>query len=459
MNDLYKKIRDKNIRSTLKYAVIDGILWSCMFGMSEDYLIPFALHFKSSPLFISLLTGIAQLGISIFQILGAQFIVHYKKRKFFIILSNQLHAFSWIFILVFTYITKNPLVIIIFYFIGNGATNFAAPAWLSWMNETVPPHLRGEYWGKRLRIMGFFQFLATSTAGFILYYFKNIVNNELIGFGIIFVIATLFRALSIFPISKMVEAPMCVPERKQELTLFTFFKKSSHANFIKFILFSVMMTFSVNLLAPMLPIHILKTLKFNYIFFALITMTANITIFLSTAYWGPLIDRFGNYAIMQVCAIGIILPPLLWTFISHLYLILFIQIIAGFMWAGFTLSTLNFIFDSVKKEHISYATAITTSLNNIMAFLGSITSGFISLLAPKLKILHFSALNLEIVFLSSFLARLATVLFFSKSFKEVRRTPPVPSHIHFLIYDPARNIYNQIEIFYKKIKKVTKLDL
>ncbi len=458
MKDLYKKFKDNRIKYTLKYAVLDGILWSCMFGLAEDYLIPFALHFKSSPLFISLIIGSAQLGISIIQLLGAQFILNYRKRKLFIIICNQVHAFSWIFILIMTYTTENPIFIIIFYLMGIGATNFAAPAWLSWMNEVVPSNLRGEYWGKRMRVMGFFQFLATSTAGTSLYFFKNIMHNELLGFAILFILATIFRAASIFPISRMREPKMIVPYKNKTYSIFKFMKTSLHSNFMKFIIFSILMTFSVNILVPMLPVHILKTLKFNYIYFALITMTANIAVFISTAYWGPLIDKFGNYVIMRLCAVGILIPPFFWVFTKSLYFIKLIQIVAGFMWAGFTLSTLNFIFDSIKKEHISIATAITTSLNNLMAFFGSITSGFLSIIVPQFHLFKFSALNLEIIFFISFVARLITIILFSRSFKEVRKTQPAPSQIHFLIYYPARNIFNEIKILYGKIKKVTNFD-
>ncbi|MDD5065679.1 MAG: MFS transporter [bacterium] len=451
MEDLFQKIKEKRIAKTLRYALIDGVLWSCMFGLAEDYLIPFALHFQTSPFFISLITGSAQLGISIIQLLGARFIGYHQKRKWLIIICNQFHAFSWILVLVLTYTMKNPVFIIVFYFIGVISTNFGTPAWLSWMNETVPARLRGEYWGKRNRIMGFFQFLATSTAGLTLYFFKNIIHHEFIGFAVIFTLAALFRSSSILPLSRMHEPQMKVPQKGKELTLLKFLKSSGRTNFKKFVLFNILMTFSVYFMPAMLSIHILKTLKFNYIQFALINMTVNIASFISMAYWGSLIDRFGNYAIMRLCAIGIILPSLLWAFLRNIYFILPIQIFSGFVWAGFNLTTFNFIFDLVKKEDISSATAITTSLNNIMAFLGSVIAGLISHFTPGITWLPFSALNLEIIFLISFLFRALTVLIFLPSFREVKQTEPVPSEMHFLVYFPARNIMNQIRVIHKKI--------
>lgn len=453
MKKLFQKISDPRTRQTLKYAIMDGVLWSSMFGMAEDYLIPFALHFRASPFQISLITAGGQLGISMVQFLGARFIENYRKRKILIIVCNQLHAFSWIAILVLTALTHNPLFIILFYFTGTTSANFGAPAWLSWMNDLVPAGFRGEYWGVRNRAMGFFQFLATCSAGLILYFFRHALRMELAGFAVLFGLAALFRSLSAVPLSRMAEPAMTVPPDEKKLTVIKFLKDPGHANFRKFVLFSCLMTFSVFFLPTMLSIHILKTLHYNYLFYAVIIMTSSVSSFLSMAYWGPLIDRFGNYALMRLCSVCIVLPALLWAFTRSLIFIIPLQVFAGFVWAGFNLTTFNFIFDSVKKEDVAPATAITSSLNSLMAFLGTFSAGVISRYAPLFAGLKFSPLNLEIIFLLSFLLRGATVLFLLRSFREVKKTAPLPPVIYLLAYFPARNIISEISVIGRRIRK------
>ena len=61
MRKFLKQIKDEKIRKGLYYSVLDGVLWACMFGVSENYIAPFIVFFGASVMQVSLLQGFSQL--------------------------------------------------------------------------------------------------------------------------------------------------------------------------------------------------------------------------------------------------------------------------------------------------------------------------------------------------------------------------------------------------------------
>lgn len=456
MKNFIIKVKNQDVRKGLIYSVWDGALWAVMFGFADNYLAPFALYFGATALQVSLIAAAGQLGVSFIQIIGAKFIHNYRDRRTLVIRCIKLHAISILFIFYITYLSGNPYFIIIFYFINILVSSFGGPAWISWMNELVPVKLRGEFWGLRNKIMGITQLLAISFAGIMLFLFKK-NSHELLSFGILFTLAFIIRYCSIIPVSRQYEPPMALPKEADEFTLKKFLTKLFTTNFGRFVLFSILMTLVVNFMAPIIAVFILKSLKMNYLQFTVLIMAATITTFLSMTYWGPLADKYGNYRILFITAIGLPMLALGWGFIKEFYFLLVIQLLGGFIWGGFTISTTNYIFDSVRRENIHKAMAYFNSLNNLCAFLGSLLGGLSTIFISNIHIAFFSLAenNYEIIFLISFLLRISIILLFIKKFKEVREVETSPPIQYFYIYKPAMDIINQFyEGGFKKGKKI-----
>jgi len=453
MENFIKKVRDKKIRDGLKYSIYDGILWAIMFGLGENYIIPFALAIGATALQVSFISASGQLAVSVSQIIGANFIQKYKKRKKLAIFCNKIHALSWVFIFFISYITKNPDFIIPFYFIGLASTNFAGPGWLSWMNDIVPAKLRGEFWGVRNKLIGLMQFLSICVAGILLHFFSKDFETLMITFGVLFNLAFLARYLSIIPLGKQYEPEMAVSKKSLKFTFVIFLKKLSETNFGRFVLFSIFMTLAVNIMAPLVPVFLLKSLKYNYFEYMVVILSAMVSSFLSMTYWGPLSDKYGNYRIIVVTAIGLPFISLGWAFFKNFYLLIFIQIFSGFIWSGFNIATLNFIFDAVKRENIPKISAYFNLLNNILAFLGSTLGGVLTKFLPEkeFSFLNFAPHNYEIIFLISAFLRILVILLFIRAFKEVRKfVESSPPFHHFYVYGPFINIINKISLLLPK---------
>ena len=81
MRSFLKKIENRDLRSGLAYSTWDGLLWAIMYGVSENYLVPFALLFTANAFQLSLLQATAFLGTSIGQVIGAHITAKMPSRK------------------------------------------------------------------------------------------------------------------------------------------------------------------------------------------------------------------------------------------------------------------------------------------------------------------------------------------------------------------------------------------
>lgn len=445
MQHFLRAIPDPRIRSGLFYSIIDGVLWAIMFGFAENYLVPFALLFGATTLQVSLIQGVAQFGVGLSQLIGARFILKFRQRKRLAILMSRMHALSWLLVLFLTIATRNPWMILIFYGAGISMANIGGPGWISWMNELVPTNLRGEFWGIRNRIIGLTQFAAIAVAGLTLQ-FANSADYELQAYIALFSLAFVARFANVIPLTRMYEPPMSVPEFATEFRFRIFLTRLFTTNFGRFALFSITMTFSVNVMGPIIPVYVLRSLEFNYAQFTAVMMAVLVFSFISMTYWGPLSDMYGNYRILFATAIMLPLLPVGWIVFKQFPVLLVLQVFNGFVLAGFNLSTTNYIFDAVRQENISKIMAYFNTLNTSCAFLGAITGGFLVTVFQELPV-NGSILNaFTSVFLISAILRLIVVAFFLRRFTEVRPVEHAPGLHFFYIYRPAYNIVNRFQM-------------
>lgn len=450
LRSFLKKIDDRDIRRGLYYSTLDGIVWAVMFGFAENYIVPFALIFGASVFQVSLIQGFGQLGAGIAQLAGARFIHWFKKRRKLSIICNIVHASSWVFVFVITALTKNPWFIVVFYCLGLSASNFGGPGWLSWTHDLMPGKVRGEYWGIRNRYMGIAQFIAISLAGVSLFFAKRF-GHEVLAYGILFIAGFAFRFSSIFLLQRQYEPKMKVTEESGTFKFTTFLKKLTATNFGRFVLFIILISFSANLLGPILPVYILQSLHFNYLQFTAVMMVGTITSFIFMTYWGPLSDKYGNYRVLIIASLALPLLAIFWVFVKNFYLILLMQVFGGFVWAGVNLATSNFIFDAVRRENISKVMSYFNMLNSFCVFLGCAAGGLLSdlLLRAHFK---FGFLNaFTAVFLLSAVLRIAVIIIGRKTFKEVRETEKSPKFHYFYIYKPALDMLDFIQDINERI--------
>lgn len=436
---------DQRTGQALAASVRDAILWSLMFGLAENYVLPFAILFGAQAIHTSLIQGIGQLGVAAAQFFGAEYILKHPNRQRLCIIGNIIHASSWLVVFFGALVFRNPWVILVAYAIGLFATSFPGPGWISWMNDLVPEDIRGAYWGKRNNISGIIQFVAIMSSGIFLAWAKPL-DFTLPAFGIMFSLAFAFRFSSIWVLKRQYEPPMEIPPPQEVLKFRSFVLGLPKNPFGRFVIFSILTTFAVNIMNPVVSVYLLNTLQVDYFSYTMITMASMVMSFLAMSYWGPLTDRFGNYRILMVTAVLLPFLAVAWAIFKAPPALIAVQLVNGFVWAGFNLSTTNYIFDSVSKAHMAKNMAFFQCLNNVCAFLGSLTGGALSLVTPMLDIGQlFQGTRLEWIFLLSGLLRALVIILLLKTFSEVRKVDPAPPLRYFYIYQPFTIFLNRFQ--------------
>jgi MFS family permease len=288
------------------------------------------------------------------------------------------------------------------------------------MSDYLPATKRGRYFGWRNKVLGMVTISCLFLAGIILQAFKR-AGLVLMGFGIIFGIATISRFISLYFLNRMYEPKM---HRRPDsyFSFFDFLRRARSSNFARFVFFSASLHFSVYVAAPFFSVFMLRDLKFDYITYTVLISTVSITTILTINRWGINADKAGNLKVLRICALFIASLPLWWIINRHPVYLFFAQVVSGFAWAGFNLCALNFIYDAVTPQKRIRCISYFYFFNGIAIALGSVAGGFLAERLPPLF-----GYRLLTLFLIASILRFAAVLILAGKIKEVRAVEKISS--------------------------------
>lgn len=407
------------VQKSLFYSIVDGVFFTVMVGCGERFFIPFILLLGASYLETSLLVSLPLLFGSLSQLFSSELIEQTNSRKKVVIRGVLLQALLFLpMIFLYFFIPASQttffIIIAILYMVSG---NIVAPAWNSWMGDLVDTQSRGIYFGKRNKIMEISTLITFALAGYCLHIMKE-NHIEAYGFVILFAIALIARFLSLHFLNKQYE-PFFKIKDESKFTFLQFIKKMKTTNFGNFVLFSALMNFSFFVSAPFFTPYMLKSLHFNYFqyMFAIAAGMASRIIFMPI--WGEYADRYGTRKVLILSASFLPLTVLLWLVSPNFYFIVFIHLVAGFVWSGFELASFNFILDTTSSEKRARCVAYYNVVNGIFILFGSLLGSELT----KIQIL--SAPVVYSAFLGSFVLRALVAGLFLPHLREIRKTEPI----------------------------------
>lgn len=456
-------INEQNKKKSLKYSIYEANAWSVMYGFGESYITPFAVALKATAQQIGFLASVPMLLSSFFQLHAAKVTDKIKNRKKVTLFSIFLQAIMYLPMLLIPFIIgKGDILLLtilfsLYWIFGQ----FAGPAWSSWMGDLVKDNERGTYFGKRNRIAGFVSFISVFAAGALLSLFSK--TNVFLGFAILFSIALTARFVSFYYLNKMYEPPY-KPEKGSDFSFKDYFKKLPKSNYGTFVIYYCLLTLSTQIAAPFFTVFMLRDLHFSYLTYTILISVASASTFLSMAYWGKNSDEFGNKKILTICGIIVSIIPALWLVSHSVYYLVFVQILAGFSWAGFNLAAFNFLFDTVKPSKRIKCVAYQNVLLGVCIFIGTTIGGFLTKIFPSPAFLISS---IEILFVVSTIARLASSIIYLPKIRETMTVTDVETKTLFwnlVAIRPVKGIKYQaiggasktIRLFEKGIKAIKK---
>ncbi len=320
------------------------------------------------------------------------------------------------------------LLLILLTTLHYGISAVLSPIWNSLMGDIVPADIRGTYFGQRNKIVLLSSLVATTGAGILLQYFEDLHITRW-GYLLIFITACIARFGSSWMLKKYPESDT-TEGLDDPFTFSEFLQRSHRSNFLKFTTFVGIYNFTVFISAPFVAYYLLEGLQYTYVEFTLVVSISILAQLITMQRWGRLADEFGTKKILIVSCIGYSLCEFLWLFSGNFWYVLFIRAIAGILWAGFSLSSSAFIFDSVTPPKRLRCVSYQNLINNFCIISGTLFGGAIIQCIPFT--VGFPADFTEsgspilILFLISGTMRLVTLTSLI-SFAEVRDVPHIRS--------------------------------
>ncbi len=440
----------KNIE---KHSIIDGSFASVFDSITSTYLVPFALFLGASNSSIGLITGIPRLAQSFLQPFAGHLIEKSGSRKKVCNNFILLKTLPWLGILLLPFLFSGNFLIplIILLSISQVSLSIVGTAWTSWLGDLVPVKLRGTFFGTRNFYTGLVAFISTLIVGWFLGAYKTGL-----GFAVVFSIAIMIGLLGRHFLSKIPEPKYPAPvHEKHERTAFLFsefkeeFKKNK--NFSRFVSYLTLLQFAVFFVSPFFAVYMLQTLKIGYEWYAVVTAIEVLANVLSLKYWGKFSDHFGDRTTLGITSVLITLVPFFWMFIGGSLATVIIQmllvgILAGFGWAGFDLSTFNYLLDSTPPQKRPLYVSNYKLFVSLSLFIGPVAGGFLLDFFSSQTFLIFT--GFQILLLISFILRGSFSALFIHSLKELRARQQ--NHVSDLFLKavavyPARGVYREVQ--------------
>jgi MFS family permease len=415
---------------TMRLSVVEGSAWSVMSGCGENFFAAFAIFLKAGNLAVAILTSAPILLGALAQLISARWIDHFRQRRRFlqVVLTLQALAYLPLFFAPRLFSAHAIPLAVGFALLTIFLSNMGQPVWTSLMGDVVPEAQRGDYFGRRTRVIFLCLALATLAGGLLLARYEKI-GWVWAGFGVLFGIAGFARYLAaqLFPLHY---EPSYQPTADVFFSLWEFIRRTPRSNFARFTFYAALMGFGANTSAPFFAVYMLRDLQWTYAQFTLNAITMLVAQVVFVRWWGRIGDRHGNRAVLIATSCILPLLPVFWALTGNFYLLLVAQIISGATWSGYNLATQNFLLDSVTPRKRALVMSYYSLVNGVFVIIGGVLVGaWLANHLPsayRLGALHVTFVSsLPAVFITSGLIRLIVLLTLAPTFREVRNAEPV----------------------------------
>ncbi len=415
VGDVIDRRKDYRIRKSLRYSITEGALAASMVGFGESFFVAYALLLKATTVQVGILSALPQALGALLQFFSNALIRAFGSRKKLVMSGSLLQALMYVPVALIFFSGEwrvwHLLFFVCLYFAFGMVIN---PSWNSWMGDLVVENRRGAYFGRRSKVTSTASFIALLSAGYILSQFEGGgTQRQYEGFVLIFLIALACRMVSILFLSKQFEPVYKVP-RQAGFGFMEFLKEPGFRNYRYFVTYLGLMNFAVFISGPFFTPYMLKDLRMDYLTFTLVNASSIIVKVLSLPVWGRAVDRFGARRVMSLAGFLMPVVPVLWLFSEKVSWLIAVQIYSGFIWGGFEIATVGFIFDITTPQKRVTGMAYY----NMVSGFALISGALLGSLVVRLNTI-FASPYLLVFFISGVLRFGASLLFLPR-LREVR---------------------------------------
>lgn len=429
-----RRDRSKNL------SILEGSLNSVTVGLTSNFVSAFAVALGVSNFVIGMVATLPSLVGAIVQLLVTIFRKMFATRKKHIVFFAVLQALMWLPLLYAPALHNPGPWLVLFITLNTVFGMLIGPVWNSWMGDIIEEDERGKFFGRRNMFTGITAFISTIFAGWILTALK--VSYPLGAFGILFLLACVFRLMSAYYLNKM-DDPSEGGLDDAAPNPIDFIINADKTSLGRFTIFLMFFNIAVYIAAPFFAVYQLSILGFSYFTFTLLACASAISSFVTMLMWGHYVDKLGSRNVLVACGFLIPFVPLFWGFTRSVPLLFMVEVFSGIAWAGFNLSVSTYLFDATERKNRTRELAEYTLMIQLAVFVGAMLGSTLLGMFDKTNPLGFKT-----VFFISAALRMLAIMFFFKSLKELRIIEvPVKDRLfkrfvsirphHGIVYEPS----------------------
>lgn len=389
------KLSKSETRSTLRALTLEGVFGTLFYSIIGGALLSnFLLDLGAGPVEIGMLASIPQL-VNLLQPFGAYLADRMQSRYGYSICIFGPSRLLWLILVLAIWwegsfhIAGHQLVqlTLAIIWVTQLLESFGRASWLSWMAALVPQRLRGRYFGFRNSAVSLTNLIGVPLLALVV---SNWPGGRLQGYSAILVLGIALGITSLVCQFFMTDVnPKLVHathshagEGSRIGTIFSFLKD---ANFLRFLVYSGLWSFAVNVSAPFFNLYLLDNLSIDVSVVTIYNSLGAGANLLMLVLWGKLADRVGNRPIMLVVGILVALTPLLWLEAGTAPIFLWVwfpllHIIGGGTWAAIDLCSNNLLMGVAPLLHQSIYFAIAAAVPGVTGAMGITVGGFLATL-------------------------------------------------------------------------------
>jgi len=136
--------------------------------------------------------------------------------------------------------------------------------------------------------------------------------------------------------------------------------------------------FSLNIAGPFFNVYLVKSLSATAFMVGFLSIVSSVAGLPAQRLFGQLNDRWGPRKVMLVTGSIIPVVPFAWYFTAAVWHAIPINIVAGFLWAGYNLASFNLLLAIAPEEQRARYSAMFQIAVTVSSALGASAGGLIS---------------------------------------------------------------------------------
>lgn len=337
-----------------------------------------------SKLAIGLLTAMPFVA-NFLQLLVVPFLQRWRPPKTLCVGGAVLHVLTWATLIpVLSWLPRDEPEqaarwLIVWFLISSCFSAVTGVMWNSWIQEWLPPRIRGKYFGRRNRLLQISLLSFLLVSGWVLSHW----NYAVPAFQAVIAGAVVLR---IFSLRWIWLSPTSPRQTRHEAahSLGEQMAVLRHArSLIWFIVFGAVWSFAANCFGPFYQVFLFEQLKFSAFDVGLLSTLSAFGGALSLPAWGRLLDRYGNRPVMAVSLLTWQAVNLLWCFLTPTnHLVIYLIWLLGGMTslgaiasAGFVLGQFTILLRLIPAEAKSLAIGLNLAITSLAAGIAPIIGG------------------------------------------------------------------------------------